>query len=1039
MKNFNKIFLASLILTSASAWSKTWVFQTSHKLSEKESLQMAQHLGMKSMKSFHPTSAYFSRLYSTVSETRPIHPLIISAEEAPELKRMSILPNENSEMVVNEELFPYQWHLYNQEQILLREQDDIHNLPLKGILGSDIDLKSMLPAMKQEKSLIVAVLDTGVDVNHPELKDHFALNTAECSGDNSKDNDANTLPGDCLGWNFTASDLGEAQNVTDRDGHGTHVAGIIAAQLNNSGVTGIAPWVKILPVKVIKDSASDPKLATSEAFARGIMYAVDKGAKVINLSLGWPRALETAFLRQAIVEAIQANVILVAAAGNNNSNEPIFPCAYEGVICVGATTLDGKMAGFSNFGGHVDVAAPGEAILSTIPQNIQPYLFSVQGYDIKSGTSQASPVLAGLVANMLGLEPFLTQDDILARFYRAPKLKEPRKFTLGGIARFSDLTRPMTTSVVRPLFKRFRQVIHRLGTNPVAEIILKNYGLSTPTLKAEIKSLNPAITIEQNAFEYLDVSNGQELSMKFPIVINNIFGEAKLELEVTLTAADETRSYRVEIPVVRDIRQDPNFKKIVLTFTDKKIPIGAVVNGEMQVNTNTIASFRSDSRHEFFMKKFIKEGEKIKEMEIAVFRREENKINQTKKNMMIPNAITLINFFKADLNSDGKEDYFAFTVAEDKDLKKSFQFSFFNQNLDPLWPNFQHVTYKPDVMLTDLDDMRLVSYNHAKLGKMKIPAFSTIGEIATVDKVTELGEKPDRTQRRHLYNLQPSADMKGFTLRTINHKAFDEDIKKALKLKWYETVELERVLATTSADMEAGNIRVLFSAGYKTKRQTFVMSFNLKTQRYNSIPQLVLQTDFSEDLLNVTPNGLAISGDSMLNIYDRTRVKMLTLKDGSQETEWNYTHQSLTDILLGHVASFENGDEQIHMIQSRDELITVSGAKKGKVFKTTGREKLRFSFLSQKALSELYYPVLVKRDEKFHPALYVDSSAITANRLQLMEFENGKLTGTFKNTIFAPANCKAMYPYFNGTEKIYEFVFVCQENGEWVVRTMPMN
>ena len=1041
MKRLNIILAISTLFVSTSLWSATWVFETTKKLNTDETQILAKALGAKKLDRFHHSDEYFSRVYSVVSDAKPSHRLIKKVEKAPELRRMSLLPNENSELVLGEELFPYQWHLYNQEQTLLREQDDIHNLPLKGVRGVDIDLKSMLPVMKQEKKLIVAVLDTGVDIEHPDLKGHFLLNDAECGGDPNTDNDKNTLPGDCHGWNFTSAiDTAEAKVVVDRDGHGTHVAGIIAAQINNLGIAGVAPWVKILPVKVIRDSESDTAVATSEAFARGIMYAVDRGAKIVNLSLGWPRALETDFLRKSIAYALSHDVLLVAAAGNNNSNEPIFPCAYEGVICVGATTLNGKMAGFSNYGGHVDVVAPGEAILSTIPTSIDPYLFAVQGYDLKSGTSQAAPLTAGLIANMIGQESFLTRDDVLARLYRLPQVKEERKFALGGIARWSDLSKPIEGSLVRPLFKRFRQVIYRLGgPAPIAEIILKNYGLSTSTLKAELKSLNPAVTIDNSVFEFSDVGHGDEVSLKFPVSIINFLGESKFPLEIKLTSDDETRSFRVEVPVVRDIRQDQNFKRQTLTFVDKKLPIGVVANGEIRANMATISSYKSNARHEFFMKRLIKDGEFVKEMELAILRRDVNQFRQTEKSITLPNAMTLLNFFRADLNSDGVEDYFVFTLAQDKEGKKSFQFSFFNDKLEALWPAFQHISYVPDVFIQDLDDVRLMSFNHPQLGKMKIPSFVTVGEIAAADQVTSAWEKADRTRKQRLYYLEPSSDLKKLSLRTINHNKFDDKIRSELKLKWYETVELERVLATTSSDIDRGNIRALFSAGFNTKRKLFVMDFNSSTKRYADIPQLVLQTDFSEDLLKVTPEGLEISGDSMMNIYDRTRVKLLTIKDGSQETEWIYKHQAQTDIMLGHIASFEVNDQQIHMVQSRDEVITLSGKKKGKEFKVNSREKLRFSFLSQKALSEMYYPVVVKRSENLIPALYVDSSSITANRLSLMEFDEGKLVATFKNSIFVPSNCSAINPYFNTTAKIYEFVFVCLESNEWVVRTLPMN
>jgi subtilisin family serine protease len=280
----------------------------------------------------------------------------------------NLLPAERSEAVVSDELFPYQWALFNQGQTYLKESDDIHNIPLKGVAGKDIAWKSFKDKLG-DKRAVVAILDTGVDLDHPDIKD------ALFKDDN----------GELIGRNFTvAQDTPEAKIPQDTDGHGTHVSGIIAAQINDYGIAGINPNIRIMPVKVMGSSASDNSIPSSDAFAAGVKFAADNGADVINMSLGWPKSLESENLRRAVFSALQKGVLIVAAAGNNNSPEPLFPCAYEGVICVAASTLDGTFAGFSNYGGHVDVVAPGEGILSLHPTAFEPDFFSVNGFEVRS-------------------------------------------------------------------------------------------------------------------------------------------------------------------------------------------------------------------------------------------------------------------------------------------------------------------------------------------------------------------------------------------------------------------------------------------------------------------------------------------------------------------------------------------------------------------------------------------------------------------------------------------------------------------------------
>lgn len=217
-------------------------------------------------------------------------------------------------------------------------------------------------------NVIVAVVDTGVDLDHPELRGEL-------------------LPG--------KSFVPGTSSPMDDNGHGTHVAGIIAAAMNGPGTVGVAPGVRILPVKVL-DSSGQGDTSTIVA---GLLYAADAGAKIINLSLGGAGGGKA--LQDAIAYVQAKGCLVVAAMGNDGQNIEDFPAAYPGVLAVGATSQDGTIASFSNYGNWISVSAPGDGIFSTMPD----YNVTLSsegggglGYGYLSGTSMATPFVSGVAA-----------------------------------------------------------------------------------------------------------------------------------------------------------------------------------------------------------------------------------------------------------------------------------------------------------------------------------------------------------------------------------------------------------------------------------------------------------------------------------------------------------------------------------------------------------------------------------------------------------------------------------------------------------------
>ncbi|MBR8835705.1 MAG: peptidase S8 [Stigonema ocellatum SAG 48.90 = DSM 106950] len=238
------------------------------------------------------------------------------------------------------------------------------------------------------KNVVVAVLDTGVDYTHPELKDNIWTNPNPGNGN------------DIHGWNFVDNN----NNVLDTSqiGHGTHVAGTIAGENNGLGVTGIAYDAKIMPVKVLDNSGS----GSYTSIINGIHYAADHGANVINLSLGGSYPYSS--LESAIKYASSKGVIVVMAAGNDSAAAPGYPARYaqNWGLAVGAVDQNKSMAYFSNQSGSNPLAyvtAPGVNIYSTLPGN---------KYTTYSGTSMATPHVAGLVALMLSANHNLTDSQV---------------------------------------------------------------------------------------------------------------------------------------------------------------------------------------------------------------------------------------------------------------------------------------------------------------------------------------------------------------------------------------------------------------------------------------------------------------------------------------------------------------------------------------------------------------------------------------------------------------------------------------------------
>jgi subtilisin family serine protease len=259
--------------------------------------------------------------------------------------------------------------------------------------------------LSQGAGVTVAVIDSGARLEHPDLAPNVWVNFDEVPG-NRVDDDANGYVDDVHGVDLTTS--AGRQDLSDGNGHGTHVSGIIAGAANGRGVVGVAFRARLMIVKVLDARGA----GTTGAVAEGIRYAAANGARIINLSLGGPT--RDPRLVEAVKAAEAANVLLVCSAGNLGNNvddTPSYPVALAAGNIVGVAATEpqsGRSLGsFSNFGRNtIGLAAPGVDVLSSANDG---------GYELKSGTSMAAPHAAGVAALMAAMRPDMSAAELRAQ------------------------------------------------------------------------------------------------------------------------------------------------------------------------------------------------------------------------------------------------------------------------------------------------------------------------------------------------------------------------------------------------------------------------------------------------------------------------------------------------------------------------------------------------------------------------------------------------------------------------------------------------
>ena len=350
--------------------------------------------------------------------------------------------------------------------------------------------------------VVIAIVDSGIDLSHPDLAGKLWFNPGEVAG-NGQDDDNNGLVDDVNGWNFYAEDA----NIADDNGHGTQVAGVAAAATNNAqGVAGMCWGCTIMPIKAMQASG----VANYSDIAQGVLYAAQKGAEVINLSLGGYSHSST--LQTAIQAAVNDyGALVVGGAGNDGVSTPFYPAAYPEVLAAAGTDAGDVKASFSDYGDWVDVSAPAVAITTT---------FMGGDYGSVQGTSYAAPLVSGLAGLLRSQQPAWSQALVAAQIVHTADpidAQNPGYEGLLGSGRINAAA--ALTAAPHPLLSVDAMLVNgdplgrpTPGESATLEIILQNDWLDAAGLTGELTTTDPYVTIITGTASYGDIPAGGSAS-----------------------------------------------------------------------------------------------------------------------------------------------------------------------------------------------------------------------------------------------------------------------------------------------------------------------------------------------------------------------------------------------------------------------------------------------------------------------------------------------------------------------------------------------
>ncbi len=426
------------------------------------------------------------------------------------------------------------------------------NDPIQNSFVSFHNFDDAWEVSQSSESVIISIIDSGVNYIHEDLEDKHWLNEDEIPG-NGIDDDGNGFVDDYLGWDFwdsgsTANAVQDADPFAINNPHGTHVAGIAAAVPdNNLGLAGAGFNAKFMAVKAggIPDDPATTGTDESRAIGFGyeaIMYSVVNGADIVNCS--WGGFGFSSFGEDIVNMATDAGVLVIASAGNSSTDQLHYPSSLENVLSVGALGTSGNIiASYSNYGSTVDVFAQG-----TIQSSVG---VGTSGYAVFQGTSMSSPAVSGLAALIKTEYPTWSPQQIKQQIRTSSSSIDEfnsGEFALqlgtGSIDAFVAVSSPQPGIVIERS-ESFNESGEKLGINEAGffKVLLRNVGNSASSLSINVEALSPGITLTENTFAVGSLGSNGTSEIEIPITLTDEILET-LSADLMIEFLDNSVGYR---------------------------------------------------------------------------------------------------------------------------------------------------------------------------------------------------------------------------------------------------------------------------------------------------------------------------------------------------------------------------------------------------------------------------------------------------------------------------------------------------------------
>lgn len=1038
--------------------------------------RLIQELNLKKFSKF--STDYFDRLY--YSEANTFNSKVRSVAKILPNQRMklalaTIKEDETNDFSSHDELSGFQYgHYYNGQKYFYEEFDDL--ISEKEITShASINASPILGKIKNEfkRDVIVAVLDTGVDITHPDINFYAG---EDCNADggvpivNPVDRDGNGKAGDCRGWDFTKKS--GRLNLPDddaRNGHGTHISGIISAVSGNGGLAGLSNRIKILPVKVIKRNENLVGAAVSftETVALAIEYAIEKNVDVINMSYGWASTVDSEVIREMIKLANQKGIFVVAAAGNDSNNLDFYPCNHTGVVCVGSTSpfksksagLTPKISDFSNYGGVVDVFAPGDGILSTYPRSLDSTdkIFDQRGYEYGYGTSQAAPFISLAFAVSLGLEtsehlslsanPIRELKSRIARLKNSSKqIDDPKKWGSAGSLDLAAFVNGHNDNFVAPKLKNIPVIKVEGGLQFEFDLAIENLSAqATSNISINVSSQSHELILNQQNFKISNIAGSSSKSIK-------IRGKVR-SLDVSFK---QTLSFNVKSPrFQKSFKKEFVFGNAVKSNLQKRIEIAQQADNMYMLQKRRglyVDRLKAvDDRHKdgsntnFY---YTKVNQQTKQKVLVLLSIKNGKTESYEYPLPDKVSSAFFNFRSVDLNYDGQKDFFLGLLIEYNEDEKAqgakdfIQFHYLDAQLKPLY-NKHIAEFRPQISaITGFRNINLYPYRRKDGSEMALPVYIWNGGIHgwnANDPANDLPLKPwlkkkEPIRKPRLYYTELDESNMVLVERVINTYDFEQKFRspspQALpgsftrrssgsSTRYFENI-IPLALGEQNKDLfYRGENIVYFSVGFAALQKTYEVT--LRGSKTVMIRPIQFQGDanITRSMLSQQKDPNAESKNFFNTYLENGYVEFFDPQSKLIQT-FNFRGQDFRGLKGTFVT-----DHSTHLLFEFGDHF--------KLFDVNNNQKYnqyplgRVSFINGLVFKELTQKINVHNPAGYEGALYVDSSAITRGNVFALKYQSGKLIGSIRNNVYLKPSCVPMAP-INLENRTY-FTSICEEVG----------